>query len=58
MNNHEISLFDAIRLAEASSKSLANDANELAILKTKSARTLKAIAVVKEVFGLAAKVRA
>lgn len=53
----EMSLFDAIRLAEATPESLAADSDELRIIKTKTAKTLKAVAYVKEVFGFAARVK-
>jgi hypothetical protein len=55
--NQEISLFDAIRIAQATPETLAVDAAELKILKTKTAEILKAIACVKEVFGFAARVK-
>ena len=56
MNNPGMSLFDAIRIAEATPESLAADADELRILRVKPLKTLQAIAFVKEVFGLNARV--
>jgi hypothetical protein len=57
MNNQEMSLFDAIRIAEAIPEGLAADSDELRILKTKTTKTLKAVACAKEVFGFAARVK-
>lgn len=57
MNNQDMSLFDAIRIAEATPESLAADSDELRILKAKTAKTLKAVACVKEVFGFGARVK-
>jgi hypothetical protein len=57
MNNQEMSLFDALRIAEATPDSLAVDSEELRILRTKTSQTLKAIACVKNAFGIAARVR-
>ena len=52
----EIPLFDALRIAEGTPEALSTDAEELKILRTKSAETLKVIAKIKAVFGLDAKV--
>jgi hypothetical protein len=57
MNNQGMSLFDAIRIAEATPESLAIDSDELRILRTKTPKTLKTIACVKDAFGITARVR-
>lgn len=54
---NSMSLFDALRIAEATAEGLAIDAEELTILKTKGTEALRVIANVKSVFGLDARVR-
>jgi hypothetical protein len=53
----KISLFDALRIAQATPRTLAMDLEELEILLKKDDEMLQAIAKVKSVFGLKAKVR-